>query len=533
VPSPACVVLDDLCFTWPDGTSSLRHISGAFSRGRTGLVGANGSGKSTLLRLIAGELTPSHGSITTAGSVDHLRQDVTRGASTVADLLGIAGIRAGLRAIESGDVHPCHFEAVGDHWDVEARAMAALDALDLPTDLDRPVTTLSGGEAMLTAICGVQLRGAQVALLDEPTNNLDRPSRERLHDVIAGWRGPLIVVSHDLDLLELLDETAELREGRLTTFGGPYSGFRAWLAQQQQAARQSLRAAEQALARERRERTRAEERMAHSQRQGRKDRANGKYPPIVLNQRRSSAEKSQGARRVASQARVSAAREAVAQAELAVRDDPRIRIDLPDPRVPRGRRIAALPSADGRDHVIRGPERVAIIGANGVGKTTLVEALLPTLSVRVGHLPQRIVLEDDTTVLDLVRTAAPHVPPAELRNRLARLLIRGDMVARPVGSLSGGERSRIALARLLLADPPPELIVLDEPTNDLDLDSIDQLVDALAAWRGALLVVSHDREFLARLGLEAALRLDEFGVLAEIEGWAWDHPSPSLGGPAQ
>jgi ATPase subunit of ABC transporter with duplicated ATPase domains len=159
---------------------------------------------------------------------------------------------------------------------------------------------------------------------------------------------------------------------------------------------------------------------------------------------------------------------------------------------------------------------VAILGANGVGKTTLLEALLPTVPVRVGYLPQRLLMDDCSTVLELMRTGAPHVPPAELRNRLARLLIRGDMVTRPVGSLSGGERSRVALAQLLLADPPPELIVLDEPTNDLDLGSVEQLVDAVAAYRGAVLVVSHDRAFLEQLQLDVTLRLDECGVLIPV-----------------
>lgn len=514
MPSPSCVVLDDLCFSWPDGASPLRHVGGAFSRGRTGLVGANGSGKSTLLRLIAGELTPTTGSISVSGSVDHLRQDVTRGASTVADLLGIAAVRAALGAIESGDAHPRHFDVVGEDWDVEARAVAALAALGLPTDLDRAATSLSGGEAMLSAICGLRLRGARIALLDEPTSNLDERSRELLHEVIATWRGPLIVVSHDLDLLDLLDETAELRDGSLTTFGGPFREYRDWVAERQRAARQQVRTAEQVLVRERRERIRAEERIAHSQRQGRKDRVNGTYPPIVLGQRRNSAERAQGGRRALALARVSAAREAVARAELAVRDEERIHIDLPDPRVPSGRRIAELPSADGRSHVIRGPERVAILGANGVGKTTFIEALLPTVPVRVGYLPQRLLMDEDSTVLELMRAGAPHVPPAELRNRLARLLIRGDMVTRPVGFLSGGERSRVALAQLLLADPPPELIVLDEPTNDLDLDSVVQLVGAVAAYRGAVLVVSHDRAFLEPLRLDATLMLDDHGVLS-------------------
>jgi ATPase subunit of ABC transporter with duplicated ATPase domains len=139
--------------------------------------------------------------------------------------------------------------------------------------------------------------------------------------------------------------------------------------------------------------------------------------------------------------------------------------------------------------------------------------VLPAATARVAHLPQRIVLDDDVTVLDAVQECAPGVPTAELRNRLARLLIRGAMVDRAVGTLSGGERFRVALARLVLADPPPELLVLDEPTNDLDLASVDQLVEALAAYRGALLVVSHDLRFLERLGLDRTLRLDRAGRL--------------------
>ena len=207
---------------------------------------------------------------------------------------------------------------------------------------------------------------------------------------------------------------------------------------------------------------------------------------------------------------------------------------------------------------------MALIGPNGVGKTTLLERLvhgadgasalvsgipdsspmathlpaathltaathLPAathppavggvlLTGRVGYLPQRLDgLDDEGSALDAVRAAAPSVPTGELRNRLARLLLRGDAVDRPVAALSGGERFRVALARLLLADPPPQLLVLDEPTNNLDLTSVDQLVEALRAYRGAVLVVSHDHPFLHRLDLDTVIELDAAGRLRDAE----------------
>ena len=123
-------------------------------------------------------------------------------------------------------------------------------------------------------------------------------------------------------------------------------------------------------------------------------------------------------------------------------------------------------------------------------------------------------LDEDASVLENVRAAAPDLPTAEMRNRLARFLLRGAAVDRPVSTLSGGERFRVALARLLLADPPPQLLVLDEPTNNLDIDTVDQLVGALSSYRGAVLVVSHDDAFLARLGVDLTLELTPEGLVA-------------------
>ncbi|QOT21251.1 ABC-F family ATP-binding cassette domain-containing protein [Paenarthrobacter sp. YJN-D] len=534
------ITLTDVRLQWPDGTTALTGISGTFGVGRTGLVGSNGAGKSTLLRLIAGVLTPTSGRISTNGEVGYLPQTLTlKTDSTVADLLGIGPKLRALRAIESGDAAVENFEIVGDDWDIETRADESLRHIGFSgSDLDRNVGEISGGEAMLVAITGLRLQRTAITLLDEPTNNLDRDARARLSGLITSWPGTLVVVSHDLSLLELMDNTAELHAGELTVFGGPYSAWRSHMDEQQAAAVQAAQAAMQAVKIEKRQRQDAETKLAKRARTGQSSYDNKKGSKILMNQRASDAQVSAGKLRLGSDDKVNAARNALDEASSRIREEERISLNLPDPDVPRGRRIAELRGTN-RAFFVEGPERVAIIGANGVGKTTLLERVvagesLPDndevsdvvesgtaggrlLTGRAGYLRQRLDgLDDAATTLENVQASAPSVPEGEIRNQLARFLLRGDSVYRPVHTLSGGERFRVSLARLLFADPPPQVLILDEPTNNLDIQSVDQLVEALNAYRGAVILVSHDDDFLDRLDLDLVLNLDHDGSLTEL-----------------
>ncbi|GAA1159842.1 ABC-F family ATP-binding cassette domain-containing protein [Microbacterium oxydans] len=527
----ASVVLDRLTFTWPDGSIALDGISGSFGSGRTGLVGRNGAGKSTLLRLIAGELDSTSGVVTASGEVAYLPQQLTLDVDRrVSDLLGVSEALDAVRAIGTGDVDPAHFDAVGDDWDIEARAEASLAEAGLAPDfLDRTVGELSGGEAVLVAIAGIRLRRAPITVLDEPTNNLDRDARAKLAAMVRAWKGTLIVVSHDLSLLELMDDTAELYAQTLSVFGGPYSEWRAWLDAEQDAAKQAEVTAAQVLRKEKRQRIEAEVKLAHRARTAKKAEIEKRVPKIVAHGRKMAAEVSAGRLRTEVGAKEDAARSLLDEAGRRVRSDASMKIELPDPQVSRSRRIATV-GDDERAWVIQGPERVALIGRNGAGKTTLLERLVAGGSAPdehplhaeahtdlIGYLPQRVDgLDEQRSVFESIAAAAPHVPEKELRNRLARFLIRGATAERPVASLSGGERFRVALATLLLADPAPHLVVLDEPTNNLDLDTVDQLVEALRAYRGAVLVVSHDDAFLRRLDLDLTLEIDGEGALQEV-----------------
>jgi ATPase subunit of ABC transporter with duplicated ATPase domains len=497
----ASITLDDVAVVWSDGTPVLDGVTAAFGRGRTALVGANGSGKSTLLRVIAGELPPTRGTVHTTGTVGRLPQDVTlRTGATLADLLGIRRRLDAVRAVESGDVDERHFDAIGDDWDVGERAIAALArfGVHIP-DLDRHAGALSGGEAVIAALTGLELAGVDITLLDEPTNNLDGRARGALYDAIRGWRGTLLVVSHDRELLELVDSTAELHTNSLRNFGGPYSHYEETLAAERETAERMLRSAEQNVRTQTRQRAEAEQKIAQRARTGKKNASS--LPRIVAGGYKNSAEVASGKQRGMLDDRVSQARAAVEDAETNVRDDARIRIELPATVVAGSTRVLVT-----EDLEIVGPERVAITGDNGVGKTTMLERLVAGgASVPIGYLPQRLELPGDS-VLDVVR-ATTDATPNEVRAQLARFLFRGDTVERSTRVLSGGERFRVALARILLATPAPRLLVLDEPTNSLDVTSADQLVDALTAYRGALIVVSHDLGFLDRIGVTRELRI--------------------------
>ncbi|WLQ37821.1 ABC-F family ATP-binding cassette domain-containing protein [Streptomyces castrisilvae] len=530
--SDAPVICSNLSFSWPDDTPVFAGLSFTVGNGRTGLVAPNGSGKSTLLKLIAGELRPTAGSVTVDGTLGYLPQSLPlTGGLSVAEVLGVDAVIRALDAVESGDVGEEHFAVIGDDWDIEERTRAQLDRLGLDgIALDRSIGTLSGGQVVSLGLAAQLLKRPDVLLLDEPTNNLDLDARHRLYETLEAWSGTLLLVSHDRALLDRMDRIAELGPEELRLYGGNFTAYEEAVRAEREVAEKNVRNAEQELKREKREMQQARERAERRASNAARNLKNAGLPRIFAGNMKRGAQESAGRAGQTHASRVGEAQARLDEAGRAVRDEQHLTLDLPDTDVPAGRTVLLgermrirlggreLFTGEGAGLTVRGPERIALTGPNGAGKSTLLRlvngdleldgGLIKRADGRIAYLSQRLDLLDlDRTVAENFAAFAPHRTEAERMNLLARFLFRGDRAHLPAGVLSGGERLRATLACVLCAEPAPQLLLLDEPTNNLDLVSAGQLESALASYRGAFVVVSHDERFLERIGVERWLRL--------------------------
>jgi ATPase subunit of ABC transporter with duplicated ATPase domains len=524
---PASIVLSGLAWSTPDGRPLFSQLDLGFGVDRTGLIGRNGVGKTTLLKLVAGTLQPHAGTIAVSGTLGILSQSIqdTPG-ETVADLFGVTEGLALLQRAERGAASA--EELGGADWTLEARLGAALDRLGLDAHAGTPLATLSGGQRTRVALAALVFATPDFILLDEPTNNLDRVGRASVIDLLAGWRGGVIVVSHDRELLESMDTIVELTSLGATRYGGNYSHYRERKAAALASARHDLADAEKRVdALARRAQANAE-RKARKDRTGQRKRARGDIPRIQLNTMKDRSEASGGeAARLAERRRTQALDDAAAARERIEVLQP-LSVVLPSTGLPAAKTVLCVEAASvgfitGRpvlrdlSFAVVGPERTAVTGTNGSGKTTLLSLLTGHLApwggtvqmmVPFALLDQKIDLLDRTlSIRDNFHRLHPGTNENRCRAALARFMFRADAALQTVASLSGGQMLRAGLACVLGGPALPQLLMLDEPTNHLDVDSIEAVEAGLRAYDGALLVVSHDEAFLDAIGITRRLEM--------------------------
>lgn len=511
-------VLHQLTCQFADGETLFGPLDLAFDRQRCGLVGRNGVGKTQLLRLIAGRDRPGNGHVESHAALAYVAQQPEIAAdTTLAQLLGYGEVFAALARLEQGQPLADDIDRLEGRWDLNDRLQNAFVAAGLPAfDPLRSASSLSGGERMRAALCGALLGEADFLLLDEPTNHLDSVGRAWLYHQLDQWRGGLLIASHDRQLLARMERIVELTPGALRSYGGNYDDYRRQRDTEQQAARADLE-----HAREERRRTRARQQKEHDMSQRRSaqtlrvvDTLNiASFERVAY---KSAAKESLGTLRKQHQDQRDSLDAAVREAYQRVEEEQPVLLALPGSEVSANKQVLVLEqlqlpfvSAPPLDLRIDGPMRVALTGPNGCGKSTLLKTVLGQLTALSGHChcPLSTAYLDQTlSQLDPNLSVMEHLglqdsPLAEgaLRTRLAQLQLGADRIALPLGSLSGGERLKAALACALWRQQPAQLLLLDEPTNHLDLASSLAIETALADFPGAMLVVSHDEDFLQAL----------------------------------
>lgn len=521
------ITISNLSWSTPDGRAVFSGLDLNFQFERIGIVGRNGVGKSTLLRLLAGDIPCTTGQIMIDGTVSMLPQMVQVGTGqTIANLLGVASDLALLRQAEQGTATADELADID--WTLEPRIAEALAKVGLTVPADTSLATLSGGQRTRAALAGAILAAPDFLLLDEPTNNLDRAGRDAVRDLLRNWRGGAIVVSHDRELLEEMDAIVELTTLGAARHGGGWSAFREHKATAQAAAEGALNDARKELDRVRRQAQVTAERQARRDAGGRRNAARGDQPALLLGMRKRQAEESHAANRRLAERQQSAAEAELSNARARIEIVDPLSVGLPSTGLPASRTVLSLCDVtagyvEGRPIVrtmsfaITGNERVAITGPNGVGKSTLLALIAGRLSpwsgeVRV-HVPlalfdQRVsLLEPGASIAENFLALNPGTTNNQCRAALARFRFRADAADQIVGTLSGGQMLRAGLACVLGSPRPPQLLILDEPDNHLDIESLAAVETGLAAYDGALIVVSHDAAFIDAIGISREIAL--------------------------
>lgn len=518
------IILHDITYYHNDRTLLFEHLQCSIEPGQhVNLIGNNGAGKSTLLQIMAGRLTPSSGTVFTSARPYYVPQQLGwLQQHTVAEALQADRQIKALRAILGGETDIRHFEQLADEWDIEERAQKALADWQLEhISLDQPMQQLSGGEQTRVLLAGLELHMPPIILLDEPTNHLDVRGREQLYRFIEKYKGTLVAVSHDRSLLQLNNVTLALSQGKLEAYGGNYAFYKARREEQLNALQQDIHHREKELKQARKQAQTAKERR---QRQEGRSNAQTGLPKIVANALGNNAELSTAKLQSVHAEKVGNIAEELQQQRELLGKEQLLQLRFPDSMLHRGKKLV---HASGVNYAyndqplwkeplnfqINSGDRLAIRGLNGAGKTTLLRLILGALQPTAGTLEraacETIYLDQQYSFVDPEKTVfeqlaqhdQQHLEPHTLKMLLHQYQLGIDYWDKKCAQLSGGEKMKLTICCLFVSNAHPDMIILDEPGNNLDISSLEVLAHALKGYKGTLLLVSHDPVLAEELGI--------------------------------
>lgn len=496
------------------------------------LIGNNGTGKSTLLKIMAGLLLPAQGSVKVDSTPYYVPQVFGQfNELTVAQALQIADKLRALRAILDGNVTESNLTLLDDDWTIEERCQEALSHWQLENlELTQPLKTLSGGQKTKVLLAGISIHNPDVVLLDEPSNHLDTAGRQLLYDFITSTSATLVVVSHDRKLLNRLDVVFELTRRGITVYGGNYDSYMEQKAIESNALNQDVKSKEKALRKAREVERETAERKQKLDARGKKKQENAGLARIMMNTLRNNAERSTARLKGIHTEKIGAISEELSELRRELPDTDKMRFGFDNSSLHKGKILFSATDINFGYHdqllwheplrfQITSGERIALKGLNGSGKTTLIKIILGELVPGQGSIyradNQSVYIDQDYSLIDNTLTVyqqaqrfnSTSLQEHEVKTRLNRFLFGKDDWDKSCTVLSGGEKMRLMLCCLTIGNRAPDIIILDEPTNNLDIQSIGILTAAINEYEGTLIVVSHDESFLDEVNAERVIEL--------------------------
>lgn len=523
-----------LTYSHSDGETLFRQIDLTLPAGRkAALIGPNGCGKSTLLRILAGQLAPGEGEIVCSAPPYYLPQHFGQyDGQTVAEALGIHSKLEALRQIAAGDTAPCRFDSLGDDWLIEQRCQAALTAWQLgELSPSTRMNSLSGGEKTKVFLAGLQIHAPSVILMDEPTNHLDQASREKVYAFIRSARATLLVVSHDRSLLNRLPLIYELTPRGIAAYGGNYDFYKSCKQTEEKALADQLGEQEKQLRLAKQNARQAAERKQKQNVRSEKATPRKGLSRMAVNTLKDKAEKSTTRLSDIHAEKIgNIANEANRLRERLSAWQP-MQIDFEASGKPKGKLLVRAGQLNFHypgeaplwnkplDFQLCSGERVVLQGNNGSGKTTLLKLIAGELHPTSGTLERTewthiyvdqeySLIRGEQTIYEQVQSFNDrHFREDELKSRLHRYLFPAGSWHKRCAALSGGEKMRLMFCCLAIRNQTPDLFILDEPTNNLDIQSMEIITEAIRHFAGTILVVSHDAYFLREIGIERSIEL--------------------------
>lgn len=498
---------------------------------KVALIGNNGVGKSTLLQLIAGTLSPTEGVVKTKAEPYYVPQIFGQfNHLTIAQALRIEHKLKALQAITAGDVTEENLTLLNDDWDLEDRCQSALQAWQLGAfDPEQKMETLSGGQKTKVFLAGIAIHQPELVLLDEPSNHLDVAARQLLYELIESSPATFLIVSHDRTLLNSLDTVYELSKRGITMYGGNYDFYQEQKQIETQALNDDVRSKEKALRKAKEVERETIERQQKLDTRGKKKQLKSGVPTIMLNTLRNNAEKSTSRIKDVHAEKTGSIAQELSDLRKELPDLDKMKFGFDQSTLYKGKMLFNAKGLNHtyRDHLlwqdaldfqILSGERIALRGLNGSGKTTLIKILLGKIEPSQGSINhaelKAVYIDQDYSLIDnrlsVYEQAQSFNHSAlqehDIKIRLSRFLFK-DQWDKPCSTLSGGEKMRLMLCCLTIGNQAPDLIVLDEPTNNLDIQNVEILTAAINDYQGTLIVVSHDQYFLEEIRVERRIEL--------------------------